>query len=342
MNDQPAFLATLREDLVRGAAEHRRRRSRRAAIVAAAVVAILAVPVGAFVRRADDARVVTTPADESNGVPYVDVHGGTPLGEPIASVPLPTGTVEFHATQVDGELCVQWTVGTGVATGCGLSVSQEAGSNLYASQESTDEPALVFGLAPETVATAGITLGDTTTAAVVVPLTASPPGIPNGMRLYAAEIDVDPELPSSALSLVTAVTRSTSGDEVTRANLGGAVADPDFQQRITDARERLAAAGAPGWSPYGGTLLFPDYASEYPDIDFGLIGWVTAGGTSGERRPIYDTPEGDVIGYHYQHLGFVPLAEADTFDATAARIDKYGCDPIEDSDCTAAGDDSAD
>ena len=42
---------------------------------------------------------------------------------------------------------------------------------------------------------------------------------------------------------------------------------------------------------------------------------------------IYDSPDGNLIGYQLTSLGFVPLDRINEIDPAQARIDKYGCDP---------------
>jgi hypothetical protein len=51
------------------------------------------------------------------------------------------------------------------------------------------------------------------------------------------------------------------------------------------------------------------------------------------RVPVYDAPDGQVIGYNYLSLGFIPLDMADDFDGAAARVARYGCDVELDQVC---------
>lgn len=51
--------------------------------------------------------------------------------------------------------------------------------------------------------------------------------------------------------------------------------------------------------------------------------------------PVHDGPEGAVIGYSFQGLGFIAAETADSpgFDAASLRVARYGCDPIADAAC---------
>lgn len=48
---------------------------------------------------------------------------------------------------------------------------------------------------------------------------------------------------------------------------------------------------------------------------------------AGSGMAIYDSPNGNVIGYQLTSLGFVPLERINEVDGARARIDEYGCDP---------------
>lgn len=56
---------------------------------------------------------------------------------------------------------------------------------------------------------------------------------------------------------------------------------------------------------------------------------------SGNLDP-YDAPNGSLIGYTYEYLGFVPLSvvEDPSFDAVEALREVWGCGPEVDADCT--------
>lgn len=86
-----------------------------------------------------------------------------------------------------------------------------------------------------------------------------------------------------------------------------------------------------GWDRYGvhpiidGTpvpdVAFVEAQWEFPEPEF--------------RAPVYDAPDGNQIGWHYSHLGFLTLEQAadGIFDAATARVEKYGCDIQLDIDC---------
>ncbi len=98
------------------------------------------------------------------------------------------------------------------------------------------------------------------------------------------------------------------------------------------ALDRLMAQIERGWIPYQGFVI--GSGAEGP------LG-VAPAGYKGEapdfRMAIYDAPDGNIIGYDYAGLGFLPVdvADAGTFDATAARIAMYGCDATVEVPCSA-------
>lgn len=56
---------------------------------------------------------------------------------------------------------------------------------------------------------------------------------------------------------------------------------------------------------------------------------------SGGKEPLYDAPDGAVIGYSFAALGvFTPeQVAAPGFDPAALRVARYGCDPVVDKSC---------
>jgi hypothetical protein len=48
---------------------------------------------------------------------------------------------------------------------------------------------------------------------------------------------------------------------------------------------------------------------------------------AGSGTAIYDSPDGRLIGYQLNSLGFVPLDRITDVNGAQARIDEYGCDP---------------
>lgn len=108
-------------------------------------------------------------------------------------------------------------------------------------------------------------------------------------------------------------------------------------EEIKAAEEGLAVyrqQEANGWVPYGSASAIPggphiegwrrptegDMVTDFDD----------AGNVVGrhlERFPVYDKPDGAVIGYHYSGVGFVPLDQVEAFDPSAARVEVWGCDP---------------
>ena len=64
-------------------------------------------------------------------------------------------------------------------------------------------------------------------------------------------------------------------------------------------------------------------------------GWIRSGDLAGRpgRAPVYDQPDGQIVGFAYSQLGFVPLAADATFDAHAERVRRFGCDGFADPTC---------
>ena len=93
--------------------------------------------------------------------------------------------------------------------------------------------------------------------------------------------------------------------------------------------EAIEAQQATGWVPYlGDDALHPERLMD-------RIGWIRWGG--GVVQPgkveVYDEPDGTVIGYAYNLLGFVPVEADGSFDAHAERIRRHGCDTVVEPAC---------
>lgn len=115
-------------------------------------------------------------------------------------------------------------------------------------------------------------------------------------------------------------------------------------EALRKGAEELQQNVASGWVPYDATQ-----SSDGPV----LHGWVPMGADISTFLRSYDQTEarlpvfaqkggGEVIGYIYQYVGFVPaeLADSGSFDAHAARSKAAGCDPLladgsTDSECAA-------
>lgn len=117
---------------------------------------------------------------------------------------------------------------------------------------------------------------------------------------------------------------STEPDAANSADAGPAT---EAEREAADAR--LAEAVASGWVPYAGDPASPEFVVPSP-------AWVDPGVNAVEeperRRLVYDAPDGNLLGYHYLGTGFVPLGQESGFDAAQARVDRFGCDPMNDPD----------
>lgn len=96
--------------------------------------------------------------------------------------------------------------------------------------------------------------------------------------------------------------------------------------QVDEAKAKLDQQMKSGWIPFSGAEVAVPGATSPNDA------WVRstiddAARTEG-RQPVYNSPNGNVVGYVYFNLGYVPQAVADSgqFDARAARIQKFGCD----------------
>jgi len=96
--------------------------------------------------------------------------------------------------------------------------------------------------------------------------------------------------------------------------------------------EELQRNAASGWVPYEAAATADGPA---------IRGWVPIGADATSLLPAFDRIEarlpvhaeqggGEVVGYIYEYVGFVPAGVADSgsFDAQAARSKAAGCDPV--------------
>jgi hypothetical protein len=101
------------------------------------------------------------------------------------------------------------------------------------------------------------------------------------------------------------------------------------RQAAADNAE-VARLRTPGWAPYdGNSALHPE------SCDLSLKGWLHDGETGPEpgKSNVYDEPNGQIAGYAYSQLGFVPLDQDGGFDAHARRQALFGCDQFADLTC---------
>lgn len=98
------------------------------------------------------------------------------------------------------------------------------------------------------------------------------------------------------------------------------------QEEIEAANRRLDEQIASGWLPYSGVSAIKGKPNA-PEGSWWPADAVPAGDDG--RIPIYNNPDGDVIGYYFSNLGFVALDDLDGFDARTERIQTFGCDTLE-------------
>ncbi len=105
-------------------------------------------------------------------------------------------------------------------------------------------------------------------------------------------------------------------------------------EEFARANADLGAQYKSGWlRADGGEGHFP--GEPVPEGSFLPTGLTAAlrGLDDPDRTPIYDAPNGTVIGFSYNNLGWVSLERSHGFDPAAARTAKYGCDPVLDEVC---------
>lgn len=127
-----------------------------------------------------------------------------------------------------------------------------------------------------------------------------------------------------------AVMKTTSAGAADGSGPAGSAAPSADVLRAAQAE--LEANVASGWVPMD---------EKHPYAGEPVQGWVPIGSDVSSLLPAYQKVEGrlpvfaqkgggQVLGYLYQYIGFVPvdLADGGTFDAHAVRSERVGCDPI--------------
>lgn len=125
-----------------------------------------------------------------------------------------------------------------------------------------------------------------------------------------------------------------AGGGSTSATPGAASPSTLSPEAVATVPEALASVYASGWLPYDGDdVLHPEPGGVAKPKGFAHYGENVAPG----EAPIYDAPNGKIIGYAYSQLGYVAAADDAAFDAHARRVAKYGCDSFQDTGCNPAG-----
>lgn len=143
----------------------------------------------------------------------------------------------------------------------------------------------------------------------------------------------------SAVVVVAALALSRrSGEGTTTAAAPPAVPDAQAAGKPLTAAEGdalLKQQMAAGWVPYGAAPAMDGVTVPNP-------AWVRyeahpdpKNASPEGKLAVYDAPNGNLVGYNYSNLGYVPKGVADNgqFDATQARIAKFGCDIKNDQEC---------
>jgi hypothetical protein len=163
---------------------------------------------------------------------------------------------------------------------------------------------------------------------------------PRGRRLAVIYLVVGVVSAIAAMLVVPLVaSASEDGTQTGESTTVGSpdVNDPSMITRGEGSVEERAASEEllenirSGWVPYG-----DDAPVAGPPVE----GWVSVA-SDGEsiapdidrqehRRPVYAQKGGEMIGYDYSFLGFVPIQVADGpgFDAKDLRVKAFGCDPV--------------
>lgn len=153
-----------------------------------------------------------------------------------------------------------------------------------------------------------------------------------------------------ALSLLAMVIGSRSADAPSITSTGDRtlsappLAAPSTDPRLGDsafdeeARERLQAQIEDGWVPYGNEATVAGVTTpeeSWVEVDPSGLPIFEKDHLGDTRFRVHAAPRGEVIGYSYGELGFIPaeLADRPDFDAGTLRIEAYGCDYERDREC---------
>jgi hypothetical protein len=110
---------------------------------------------------------------------------------------------------------------------------------------------------------------------------------------------------------------------------GSALSKEEIDALVWQTHEQMLAGG---WTRYGGG------SPGVPGVVVPSEGWVRLSPGSSpwdqfrtaydKGIAVYDRPDGEIVGYEFANLGFVPrsIAESPGFDPQAARAQKFGCD----------------
>lgn len=141
------------------------------------------------------------------------------------------------------------------------------------------------------------------------------------------------------LAVAALVICALAGLAIMKTNSAGAsdgsgplVSDAPSADVLRAAQADLEANIASGWVPMD---------EKHPYAGEPVQGWVPMGADTSSLLAAYQKVEGrlpvfaqkgggQVLGYLYQYIGFVPvdLADGGTFDAHTVRSQRVGCDPI--------------
>ncbi|MCA9562502.1 MAG: hypothetical protein KC561_03390 [Myxococcales bacterium] len=153
---------------------------------------------------------------------------------------------------------------------------------------------------------------------------------PRGRRQWGATFATAGLAACLALVCVALVKTSIGEDEPA----GVATSETTPSIEAVDRSAEALAWLADGWAP-------SDIRPQIPGVEMPDEAWISFEPGNPNpydaegRAPTYDAREGNLIGYTYEHLGFVPLELAvdPTFDAAAMEQSIWGCVPDVDEDC---------
>lgn len=136
-------------------------------------------------------------------------------------------------------------------------------------------------------------------------------------------------------ALAVALVVFVLGIGVTVALTRGTTTSPAADADLSALSAPRTTVSVPGWKPYTDVLA--------SDLDTTVTVYVRADAPSSfpaapgqPEVPVYDEPDGTLIGYYYPWVGIVgnETLASGQFDATKARIRRWGCDPLDQSDMT--------
>ena len=136
------------------------------------------------------------------------------------------------------------------------------------------------------------------------------------------------------VGVVVMAVGSSRNEKAGASTIDGSVLVPLSADELAAADSEMWDQLSSGWVAYGSydaETLAPVrgwvHLKGTPEsVDFDLV--QSQNETNFGGLPVFDGRDGIQIGVHFSMVGFVALSDAPAFDQTAARLRKFGCDPL--------------